>query len=173
MQFFSTCDISGMFSENILTGQPFDLCTRIQEYLLIPLQRRVECYRFSMFRTEQSLLPLPDNEAPVTGAAYSFTGATASLTNRILTSSKKITLVRHGLSSWNAESNVQATAEIIWKNKDEALVFLDSLKEAHLFFLEGMTNGNEGENFLVVTHKSILRALICTALGIPPERQVV
>lgn len=38
---------------------------------------------------------------------------------------------------------VQATAEIIWKNKDEALVFLDSLKEAHLFFLEGMTNGNE------------------------------
>jgi broad specificity phosphatase PhoE len=25
---------------------------------------------------------------------------------------------------------------------------------------------------LVVTHKSILRALICTALGLPPERQV-
>ena len=30
----------------------------------------------------------------------------------------------------------------------------------------------QGENFLVVTHKSILRALICTALGLPPERQV-
>ncbi|KAK3187974.1 hypothetical protein Dsin_027535 [Dipteronia sinensis] len=27
-----------------------------------------------------------------------------------------------------------------------------------------------GENILVVTHKSILRALICTALGLPPER---
>lgn len=27
-----------------------------------------------------------------------------------------------------------------------------------------------GENFLVVTHKSILRALICTALGLGPER---
>jgi hypothetical protein len=29
----------------------------------------------------------------------------------------------------------------------------------------------QGENFLLVTHKSILRALICTALGLlPPER---
>lgn len=55
----------------------------------------------------ENLLPLPGNKAPVTGAAYSFTGATTSLTNRILTSSKKITLVRHGLSSWNAESRVQ------------------------------------------------------------------
>lgn len=29
---------------------------------------------------------------------------------------------------------------------------------------------SSGENFLVVTHKSILRALICTALGLSPER---
>jgi serine/threonine-protein phosphatase PGAM5 len=36
---------------------------------------------------------------------------------------------------------VQSTAEIIWQGKEEPLVFLDSLKEAHLFFLEGMTNG--------------------------------
>ncbi|KAJ1281815.1 hypothetical protein BS78_03G002800 [Paspalum vaginatum] len=196
----------------------------------------------------------PDKETPVTGAAYSFTGATTSLTSKILTSSKKITLVRHGLSSWNAESRVQgssnlsvltetgakqaekcrdalanikfdvcfsspisrakSTAEIIWQGKEEPLVFLDSLKEAHLFFLEGMTNADAkkqypelynkwredpsnfhvngiypirelwgtarqaweqmlltpGENLLVVTHKSILRALICTALGLPPER---
>lgn len=28
----------------------------------------------------------------------------------------------------------------------------------------------QGESFLVVTHKSILRALICTALGLGPER---
>lgn len=28
----------------------------------------------------------------------------------------------------------------------------------------------QGENLLVVTHKSILRALICTALGLGPER---
>jgi hypothetical protein len=36
---------------------------------------------------------------------------------------------------------MQSTAEIIWQGKEEPLVFLDSLKEAHLFFLEGMTNG--------------------------------
>ncbi|CAM0145493.1 unnamed protein product [Urochloa decumbens] len=204
--------------------------------------------------SDVSVQSLPENERPVTGAAYSFTGATTSLTNSILTSSKKITLVRHGLSSWNAESRVQgssnlsvltetgakqaekcrvalanmkfdvcfaspisrakSTAEIIWQGKEEPLVFLDSLKEAHLFFLEGMTNADAkkqypelytkwredpanfhvngiypirelwgtarqaweqilltpGENFLVVTHKSILRALICTALGLPPER---
>lgn len=30
-----------------------------------------------------------------------------------------------------------------------------------------------GESFLIVTHKSILRALICTALGLPPERYVI
>ncbi|CAO2194372.1 unnamed protein product [Urochloa humidicola] len=204
--------------------------------------------------SDVSVQSLPENERPVTGAAYSFTGATTSLTNKILTSSKKITLVRHGLSSWNAESRVQgssnlsvltetgakqaekcrdalanmkfdvcfsspisrakSTAEIIWQGKEEPLVFLDSLKEAHLFFLEGMSNADAkkqypelytkwredpanfhvngiypirelwgtarqaweqilltpGENLLVVTHKSILRALICTALGLPPER---
>uniref|UniRef100_A0A0E0JG49 Uncharacterized protein n=1 Tax=Oryza punctata TaxID=4537 RepID=A0A0E0JG49_ORYPU len=118
----------------------------------------------------------PDNEASVTGAAYGFRGATTSLTNEILTSSKKITLVRHGLSSWNAESRVQgssnlsvltetgakqaekcryalanmkfdSTAEIIWKGKDEPLIFLDSLKEAHLFFLEGMTNADAKKEY--------------------------
>ncbi|CAO2161738.1 unnamed protein product [Urochloa humidicola] len=208
----------------------------------------------SIRATHVSVHSLPENERPVTGAAYSFTGATTSLTNKILTSSKKITLVRHGLSSWNAESRVQgssnmsvltetgakqaekcrdalanmkfdvafsspisrakSTAEIIWQGKEEPLIFLDSLKEAHLFFLEGMTNADAkkqypelytkwredpanfhvngvypirelwgtarqaweqilltpGENLLVVTHKSILRALICTALGLPPER---
>lgn len=30
----------------------------------------------------------------------------------------------------------------------------------------------QGESFLVITHKSILRALICTALGLGPERYV-
>uniref|UniRef100_A0A0D9UYJ9 Uncharacterized protein n=1 Tax=Leersia perrieri TaxID=77586 RepID=A0A0D9UYJ9_9ORYZ len=129
----------------------------------------------------------PDNEASVTGAAYGFRGATTSLTNEILTSSKKITLVRHGLSTWNAESRVQgssnlsvlteigakqaekcrdalanmkfdvcfsspisrakSTAEIIWKEKDEPLIFLDSLKEAHLFFLEGMTNADAKKEY--------------------------
>ena len=36
---------------------------------------------------------------------------------------------------------MQSTAEILWQERDEPLVFIDSLKEAHLFFLEGMKNG--------------------------------
>ncbi|KAF5728913.1 2-carboxy-D-arabinitol-1-phosphatase [Tripterygium wilfordii] len=111
-------------------------------------------------------------------------------------------------------SRAKSTAEVIWQGREEPLVFLDSLKEAHLFFLEGMRNVDArqkypkeftkwredpanfdvngfypirklwvtareawreilltpGKNVLVVTHKSILRALICTALGLSPER---
>ncbi|PKA47272.1 serine/threonine-protein phosphatase PGAM5 [Apostasia shenzhenica] len=195
-----------------------------------------------------------ENLVPVTGGAYDFTGATTSLSSVPLSSSKKVTLVRHGLSSWNEESRVQgssnlsiltetgakqaekcrdalvdmkfdvcfsspisrakSTAELIWQGRKQPLVFLDSLKEAHLFFLEGMTNADAnktfpdlyntwredpanfhvdgvfpirklwgtakeawreilsrpGDSFLVITHKSILRALICTALGLTPER---
>lgn len=195
-----------------------------------------------------------ENSSPLTGGAYDFQRATTSLTQKLLSSPKKVTLVRHGLSSWNKEGRVQgssnqsvlseagvaqaercrmaladmhydqcfsspisrakSTAEILWQERDQPLVFLDSLKEAHLFFLEGMRNVDArkrypkefttwredpsnfcvngvyplrklwetareawleilftpGENFLVVTHKSMLRALICTALGLGPER---
>ncbi|XP_044497198.1 probable 2-carboxy-D-arabinitol-1-phosphatase isoform X2 [Mangifera indica] len=195
-----------------------------------------------------------DSDASVTGGAYDFDGATTSLTRKLISSTKKVTLVRHGLSSWNDEGRVQgssnlsvltetgvkqaercrealrnisfdrcfsspisrakSTAEVLWLGRDKPLVFLDSLKEAHLFFLEGMKNvdarqlypkeytswredpsnfevngvypvrklwgtareawreilSSPGENLLVVTHKSILRALICTALGLGPER---
>lgn len=48
-----------------------------------------------------------------------------------------------------------------------------SLTELGFWPLLFLFGGRQGENFLVVTHKSILRALICTALGLPPERQVV
>ncbi|KAK6149913.1 hypothetical protein DH2020_017438 [Rehmannia glutinosa] len=192
--------------------------------------------------------------ASLTGGAYDFEKATTSLSQKLLSSPKKITLVRHGLSSWNTEGRVQgssdmsllteagvaqaercrralsdmhfdqcfsspisrakSTAEILWQGREEPLVYLDSLKEAHLYFLEGMRNEDArkkypkefaqwredpsnfcingvypirrlwetareawleilftpGDNFLVVTHKSILRALICTALGLGPER---
>ncbi|CAA7402529.1 unnamed protein product [Spirodela intermedia] len=190
----------------------------------------------------------------VTGGAFDFKGATTSLTDKPMPFPKMVTLVRHGLSSWNEESRVQgssnlsvlteigveqaercrnalsnvsfdqcfaspisrakSTAEVMWHGREKPLTFLDSLKEAHLFFLEGMTNADAkkeyphlyntwredpsnfhvdgiypirrlwgtareawreilaapGESFLVVTHKSILRALICTALGLGPER---
>ncbi|KAH9626974.1 hypothetical protein KSS87_017825 [Heliosperma pusillum] len=212
--------------------------------------------------------------APLTGGAFDFWKATTSLSPCPLPAPKKITLLRHGLSSWNAEGRVQgssdlsvltdtgakqaercrqaltkihfdqcfsspitrakSTAEILWQGRKEPLVFLDSLKEAHLFFLEGMKNAptlqisvetllnhfqyleaedakkiypteykkwredpvnfhvngvypikklwgtaaetwteilsTPGESFLVVTHKSMLRALVCTALGLGPER---
>ncbi|KAL0363379.1 UNVERIFIED_CONTAM: putative 2-carboxy-D-arabinitol-1-phosphatase [Sesamum calycinum] len=194
------------------------------------------------------------NNASLTGGAYDFARATTSLSQKLLSSPKKVTLVRHGLSSWNKEGRVQgssnlsvlteagvgqaercraaladihfdqcfsspitrakSTAEILWQGREQPLVYLDSLKEAHLYFLEGMRNVDArkkypkeftqwredpcnfringiypvrklwetareawleilftpGENILVVTHKSILRALICTALGLGPER---
>ncbi|GAB4826956.1 hypothetical protein Ancab_033836 [Ancistrocladus abbreviatus] len=195
-----------------------------------------------------------ENGAALTGGAFGFNRATTSLAPDLLLSQKKVTLLRHGLSSWNEESRVQgssdlsiltetgvrqaekcqkalanmhfdqcfaspisrakSTAEIVWHGREEPLVFLDSLKEPHLFFLEGMKNvdarqrypkeyttwredpanfsvngvypirklwgtaaeswreilSTPGQNFLVVTHKSILRALICTALGLGAER---
>ncbi|KAI3434086.1 uncharacterized protein J3R85_006882 [Psidium guajava] len=195
-----------------------------------------------------------ENGASVTGGAYDFSRATTSLTGKMLDSSKKVTLVRHGLSSWNEESRVQGssnlslltetgvkqaercrqalsdmhfdqcfsspisraktTAEVLWQGREEPLIFLDSLKEAHLFFLEGMKNVDArqiypkeyttwredpsnfcvngvypvrklwgtareaweeillspGKDYLVVTHKSMLRALICVALGLGPDR---
>ncbi|CAL1397977.1 unnamed protein product [Linum trigynum] len=197
--------------------------------------------------------PQRNDAPPVTGGAYDFERATSSLAGKLLSSPKKVTIVRHGLSTWNLESRVQGSsnlsvltetgiiqaemcraalsgmhfdqcfaspitraksfAEVIWEGREEPIIFLDSLKEAHLFHLEGLRNVDAkanypeytmwreepvnfnvngvypirnlwltareawkeillspGENFLVVTHKSILRALICTALGLGPER---
>lgn len=47
------------------------------------------------------------NDRSMTGGAYDFERATISLTKQSISSAKKVTLVRHGLSSWNAESRVQ------------------------------------------------------------------
>ncbi|KAG6527918.1 hypothetical protein ZIOFF_010053 [Zingiber officinale] len=124
-----------------------------------------------------------ESQFPTTGGAYDFKGATISISDEILSSPKMVTLVRHGLSSWNEENRVQgssnlsiltevgarqaekcrssltnisfdicfsspisrakSTAELIWHGREKPLIFLDSLKEAHLFFLEGMTNGKQ------------------------------
>ncbi|KAL3143690.1 hypothetical protein ABBQ38_002486 [Trebouxia sp. C0009 RCD-2024] len=108
----------------------------------------------------------------------------------------------------------RTTSEIIWQGpgRDGPCIFLDSLKEAHLGWLEGMkqseaaTNHREafstwrerpaefhfdgrypllevfdraaqawkeileapGTSHLVVTHKSMMRAFLCTALNLPP-----
>ncbi|KAH9330833.1 hypothetical protein KI387_002941, partial [Taxus chinensis] len=110
-------------------------------------------------------------------------------------------------------ARAKLSAELIWSGREEPLVFLDTLREANLLFLEGMKNvdaqkqyptpyktwrenpakfningiypvvelwgqakrawedilSTPGQDFLVVSHKSILRALICTALGMNPD----
>ncbi|CAN1279142.1 hypothetical protein LINPERPRIM_LOCUS16898 [Linum perenne] len=50
------------------------------------------------------------DDATVTGSAFDFARATSSLTGRSLSSPKKVTIVRHGLSSWNHESRVQVSS---------------------------------------------------------------
>ncbi|KAL0018740.1 hypothetical protein WJX79_004921 [Trebouxia sp. C0005] len=108
----------------------------------------------------------------------------------------------------------RSTTEIIWQGqgRDGPCIYLDSLKEAHLGWMEGMkqaeaaTNHRDdfatwrerpaefnfdgrypllevfdraaeawkeileapGSNHLVVTHKSMMRAFLCTALALPP-----
>lgn len=57
-----------------------------------------------------------ENDAAMTGGAFDFTRATTSLTdNKSIASSKKVTLVRHGLSSWNEESRVQVSCFLLRK----------------------------------------------------------
>ncbi|KAK7327887.1 hypothetical protein VNO77_21980 [Canavalia gladiata] len=213
---------------------------------------RIRCSTSTSELTPEKLPSTTDFS--ITGGAYDFTKATKSLTDGLISSPKKVTLLRHGLSTWNAESRIQGssdlsiltaageeqaerckkaleniyfdqcfaspisrakqTAEIIWQGRGKPLVYLDLLKELSLYHLEGMKNVDAkqiytkeykswredpanfymnsrypvrdlwkaardcwkeillspGESFLVVTHKSILRALTCTALGLGPER---
>nr|CAD1843466.1 unnamed protein product [Ananas comosus var. bracteatus] len=124
----------------------------------------------------------PESEVSMTGAAYDFKGATTSLTNELLSSAKKVTLVRHGLSSWNEESRVQAAdakkkyPELYTKwREDPANFHVEGVYPIRRLWGTAREAWKEilfspGESFLVVTHKSILRALICTALGLGPER---
>lgn len=193
--------------------------------------------------------------AKAAAAAARAAGVTKPMDFRhLVQDTKKIVLMRHGLSSWNAEGRVQGSsdlsvlsedgkaqvvrcrealsrvpfdqcfaspitraktsAELIWDGREGPLTFLDQLREAHLLVLEGMYNTDAkkqypelfqtwredpasfnmngvypvvnlwaqsrdaweaivsapGKNILVVTHKSILRALLCTALGLGPEK---
>ncbi|ESR62575.1 hypothetical protein CICLE_v10017672mg [Citrus x clementina] len=146
------------------------------------------------------------NDASVTGGAYDFGRATKSLTQKLISYPKKVTLVRHGLSSWNDEGRVQGSSNLsvlteagvrqaercrealrniyfdqcfsspICRAKNlEAVDARQKYPKEYTTWREDPANFNvngvyPGENFLVVTHKSILRALICTALGLGPER---
>ncbi|KAL5576753.1 hypothetical protein UlMin_018452 [Ulmus minor] len=165
-----------------------------------------------------------ENDTPMTGGAFDFKKATTSLTDTLI-SSKKVTLVRHGLSSWNKESRIQGSSNLsiltetgvkqaercrralenihfdqcfaspISRAKNfEAVDAKERYPKEYMTWREDpasfQVNGvypvqnlwgtareawkeillTPGEHFLVVTHKSILRALICTALGLDPER---
>lgn len=48
-----------------------------------------------------------ENNVPITGGAYDFKKETICLTQTLLPSPKKVTIVRHGLSSLNKKSRVQ------------------------------------------------------------------
>jgi broad specificity phosphatase PhoE len=125
---------------------------------------------------------------------------------------------KHAVSKMHFDScfsspirRARSTAEIMWQDSEGPLLFLDSLKEAHLGFMEGMkqeeaaTQHREaftmwrtrpaefhfdgryplrevfqasqeawqtilhspGHSHLVVTHKSMMRAFLCVALGLP------
>ncbi|KAB5534004.1 hypothetical protein DKX38_017090 [Salix brachista] len=165
------------------------------------------------------------NDSSITGGAYDFDRASTSLTQKLLPSSKKVTIVRHGLSSWNEESRVQGSTNLsvltetgvrqaercrkalenmhfdqcfsspISRAKNlEAVDAREKYPKEYTTWREDPANFSvngiypvqklwgtareawkeillsPGENFLVITHKSILRALICTALGLSPER---
>ncbi|XP_062160633.1 probable 2-carboxy-D-arabinitol-1-phosphatase isoform X3 [Alnus glutinosa] len=165
------------------------------------------------------------NDGSMTGGAYDFERSTISLTNRSMSSAKKVTLVRHGLSSWNEESRVQGSSNLsiltetgvrqaercrkalaniyfdqcfsspisraknlepvdakerypkeytTWR-EDPANFYVNGVYPIRRIWATAREAWREillspGENFLVVTHKSMLRALICIAVGIPPER---
>ncbi|TKY71696.1 2-carboxy-D-arabinitol-1-phosphatase protein [Spatholobus suberectus] len=238
-----------LFSPSISFPRP--LAPQLRTSSRIP--PRIRCSASSTSELTPDKLPTSIGFS-VTGGAYDFMKATTSLTNELISSPKKVTLLRHGLSTWNSESRIQGssdlsiltevgeeqaerckkaleniyfdqcfaspisrakqTAEIIWQGREKPLVYLDLLKEISLYHLEGMKNVDAkqiypkeytiwredpanfhmngrypvrdlwiaardcwkemllspGESFLVVTHKSILRALTCTALGLGPER---
>ncbi|KAL4292134.1 hypothetical protein GQ457_14G009920 [Hibiscus cannabinus] len=200
-----------------------------KSYGLCPSSSRIRC---SSSSAEGSVTADKlENGYSLTGTAYDFERATISLTEGRVQGSSNLSVLteagvkqaercRQALSNTHFDqcfsspiTRAKTTAEVLWQGREEPLVFLDSLKEAHLFFLEGMKNVDAkviypkehttwredpanfyvngvyplrklwatareswreillspGENFLVVTHKSVLRALICTALGLPPR----
>ena len=70
-------------------------------------------YRFYVLDSIQSWLSCQsyteklENNVSMTGGAYDFERATISVTQKLMSAPKKVTIVRHGLSSWNEESRVQ------------------------------------------------------------------
>lgn len=84
------------------------------------------------------------NDGYMTGGAYDFQRATTSLTNQSISSSKKVTLVRHGLSSWNEEGRVQVSFSLLF------IIHLFIFCHSLFFFFFGEGVGGVGDDCLVV-----------------------
>ncbi|OMO65160.1 hypothetical protein COLO4_31477 [Corchorus olitorius] len=190
------------------------------------IYRSIPRIRCSSYSAEQPIIAeKPQNDHSLTGTAYDFERATTSLTGQFLLNSKKVTIVRHGLSTWNEEGRIQGSSNssvlteagvkqaercrqalanmhfdqcfaspisraknleavdarviypkeyVTWR-EDPANFYVNGVYPTRRLWATAREAWREilltpGEHFLVVTHKSILRALICTALGLPPER---
>eukprot|EP00246_Nothoceros_aenigmaticus_P012951 TRINITY_DN4215_c0_g1_i1.p1 TRINITY_DN4215_c0_g1~~TRINITY_DN4215_c0_g1_i1.p1 ORF type:complete len:332 (-),score=24.41 TRINITY_DN4215_c0_g1_i1:105-1100(-) len=246
-----------------LRGRGISQCFKVKRFLLVNSRAQgvgfhEERRNHNSTSTNAASLQAPNitqtNGSVLSGGALDFKGLPDIRIAEILPAEKEIVLVRHGLSSWNAEGRIQGSsdqsvlsptgevqarksrealsklkfdrcfaspicrartsAEIMWHGREEPLEFLDGLREANLLVLEGMRNVDAREQYpelytawredpanfhvdevypvrdlwakakstwkaildgpseriLVVTHKSILRALLCTALGMGPQR---
>ncbi|KEH36547.1 phosphoglycerate mutase [Medicago truncatula] len=100
-----------VFLNTTLLCSPLPCLTSSQLHL--PLTRRIHCSTSTSTSYPAATDKLPNSiDFSVTGGAYDFTKATTSLTNELITSSKKVTLLRHGLSTWNAESRIQGSSDL-------------------------------------------------------------
>ncbi|TXG47388.1 hypothetical protein EZV62_026682 [Acer yangbiense] len=225
--------VSGVLS---LTTIPLTLCPKLPSKFDSKRSFRYQPTSCSTIRVVKCSNSSPESpataeklhdDASVTGGAIDFQRATTSLTQKLLSAPKKVTLVRHGLSSWNNEGRVQGSSNLSILTEigiRQAERCREALKNIHFdqcfsspisraknleaadarqiypkeyttwrenpadFYVNGVYPISvtlvfqinlfdvffilihQGENILVVPHKSILKALICTALGLPPER---
>ncbi|RYR36015.1 hypothetical protein Ahy_A10g051077 isoform B [Arachis hypogaea] len=218
-----------MLSAGFVLSSPFSSSFKVQPLRTPPISSfPIRCSSHEVTPSEK--LPTRINLS-LTGGAYDFIKGTTSLTNELIASPKKVMILRHGLSTWNAESRIQGSSDLSVLTEDgekqaerckkalKNLYFdqcfaspisraklnqyvhnLEAVDAKRIYPKEYITwredpanfvmNGrypvrdlwgaaracwkeillSPGESFLIITHKSILRALTCNALGLGPER---
>lgn len=102
---FTTHLCSALIPNSYSRRRPtLQLSTRSSAGLLI------RCSTSSSEATPEKLVTV--DGFPLTGGAYDFSQATISLTNEPISSSKTVILIRHGFSTWNAESRIQGSSDL-------------------------------------------------------------
>lgn len=104
----------------ISSGNFINLLVMLQNFTehMFPLMGFASTFQNSLTLLQQCIIynkwvfvtdeVLPQNIIPpMTGGSFDFKRATTSLTDQIISSPKRVTLVRHGLSTWNEESKIQ------------------------------------------------------------------